>query len=401
MADIKYYLKEKEKRERMQAEYEEKIARHKLKTLYRILLVIAVLIALAVILAVRHQQHVYTGYDIVASVERESVYGAIDARLGNSVLSYSKDGAHCIDAMGNVKWNQTFEIQDIELAFSGNTVAIGDYNGRSIYVADSEKLLGQITTNMPIRSVAVSEAGYVAAVLADTDITWINTYNFAGEQLYEGKTHMDDAGYPVSVSLSPGGELFCVSYVYVDAGVLKSDVAFYNLGAVGDNKEDNIVSGWTFTDMLVPYVQFMNDHTAFAVGDGRLEIYSGAHIPTPQAGHLLNGEIQSVFYNDRYIGLVFFADNGEQQYRLDVYDTNDITAAEPKSFYFDLNYTDIFFGKDNFVVYNETECLIMTMSGIEKFNGSFSKGVRLMLSAGNGYKYLLVTDDSIDTIQLK
>ena len=53
------------------------------------------------------------------------------------------------------------------------------------------------------------------------------------------------------------------------------------------------------------------------------------------------------------------------------------------------------------VIYNETQCQIMTMDGIEKFNGSFSKPVRLMLPTGKAYRYLLVTDSSIDTIQLK
>ena len=53
------------------------------------------------------------------------------------------------------------------------------------------------------------------------------------------------------------------------------------------------------------------------------------------------------------------------------------------------------------MAYNETECMVMTMDNIEKFRGEFSKTVRLMLPAGGPYKYLLVTDSSIDTIQLK
>ena len=72
-----------------------------------------------------------------------------------------------------------------------------------------------------------------------------------------------------------------------------------------------------------------------------------------------------------------------------------------RSFYFDVDYTDIFFGKDNLVIYNETECQIFTMDGTEKYHGNFGKTVRLMLPVGNTYKYLLVTDDTIDTIQLK
>lgn len=43
----------------------------------------------------------------------------------------------------------------------------------------------------------------------------------------------------------------------------------------------------------------------------------------------------------------------------------------------------------------------MTLSGIEKFNGNFTKTVRLMVPVNNAYRYMIVTDSSVDTIQLK
>jgi len=398
MIDVKKYLKEKENRELAQADYEAKIARHRLAFLFRIVIAAVAVIAAAAALMIQYERHVYTDYDTISSVERESVRGAADVRLGNSVISYSKDGIHCTDALGNVKWNQTFEMQDARLSFSGNTVAIGDYNGRSIYLADSEQLLGKIDTTMPIRDLAVSNAGYVTAVLADTDITWLYTYDASGKELYSGQARISESGYPVSVSMSPGGELLCVAFLYVDAGVLKTNVGFYNFGEVGENYPDHFVGVWIYTDVLTPYVRFMNDETAFAVGDSRLMIYTGAHIPVVKEEYLFDREVQSVFYSDRYIGLVFPADNAENRYQMVVYDPVD---SGKKSFYFDIDYTDIFFGKDNFVVYNERECQIITLDGVEKFHGNFLKNVRLMLPAGNTYKYMLVTDDSIDTIQLK
>ena len=209
---------------------------------------------------------------------------------------------------------------------------------------------------------------------------------------------MDAAGYPGAIGLSPNGKLLCVAYVYVDAGVLKTNVAFYNFDNVGDNYNDHIVSSWSYTDLVVPIVRFMNSETAFAVGDGRLMIYTGSQKPAPILEKLFDEEVQSVFYNEDYVGLVFRSDNSDYLYRLDVYDTSGDRAG---SYYFSLEYTDLFFGQDNFVVYNETECLIMTLNEIEKFHGSFSKTVRLMIPAAGAYRYVLVTDNSIDTIQLR
>ena len=175
--------------------------------LYRVLLVVAALGAAHAIVVVQAKRHIYTGYDTVSSISREVSSDATDIRLKNSILTYSKDGAHCTDAKGNVKWNQTYVIQDVKIATCGDVAAIGSYNGREIYVQNTDKQLGTITTTMPIRNITVSETGRVTTVLADTDVAWIMTYEADGTNSYTGQAHMTDGGYPVSVSLSPDGEL--------------------------------------------------------------------------------------------------------------------------------------------------------------------------------------------------
>lgn len=398
MADIKNYLKEREKRVQNQNNYKEKIMKHKLTFLYRILLVVIVIAAIVAMVVVQYNRHIYTGYDIVDSIPRERASEATDIRLKNAVLTYSKDGAHCTDAKGNVTWNQTYEIQDTKIAVCQDVVAIGNYNGRSIYLGNTEKQLGEITTTMPVRDLAVSATGYVTAVLADTDVTWINTYNSEGENIYSGQAHMNNSGYPAAISLSPNGELLGVSYVYIDAGTVKTNIAFYNFGPVGANQNDYLVSVHSYPDLLALTLHFMDDETAFAVGDSRLMIYKGAQKPTSAAEYLFDQEIQAVFYSEKYVGIVFMSDEADSQYKMEVYNTG---AEKVGSYYFDIDYNEIFFGQDTFTAYNETDCLVMTLGGVEKYNGHFSKTVNLMIPTGSAYKYLLVTDTSIDTIQLK
>lgn len=398
MADIKNYLREKEKRQEEQGDYKEKIKKHKLAAVYRVLIVLAVFGIAGILVVVQYKKHIYTGYDVVTTVIRDTTTDAVDIRLGGNILTYSKDGAHCTDVDGKVNWNQTYEIQDPKIAISKDVVAIGNYNGRDIYVQSAGKQLGTITTTMPIRNLAVSASGYVTAVLADTEVTWINTYDLQGNLAYYAQTRMKNSGYPVALGLSPNGELLAISYVYVDAGKIKTDVAFYNFGAVGANHNDYLVSVFYYEDMLVPQVQFMNDTTAFAVGDNRLMIYTGDQKPVSTAEHLYNEEVQSVFYNESYIGLVFISENIDARYRLDVFNT---AGEKVGSYYFDIDYTDLFFEEEQFVVYNETECLIMTLQNVEKYRGYFSNTVSLMIPTGKAYKYVLVTSGSIDTIQLK
>lgn len=398
MADIRSYMKEKEKREKMQASYKEKLRKHKLTSVYRILLTVLGAAALIALIVAQYNRHIFTGYDIISSVPRQNILGTTDARLGNSILTYSKDGVHCTNVKGEAVWNQTYQMQEPRVSICGDTVAIGDYNGRSIYVQNAAQQLGTITTTMPIRDVTVSAGGMVTAVLADTDKAWVNTYNAEGEMLYYGEAHMDGAGYPGAISLSPSGELLGIAYLYVDAGVLKTNIAFYNFQDVGESQTDKIVSTWSYTDLLVPMLRFMNDSAAFAVGDNRLMIYSGNRKPVSALEHIYDEEVLSVFYNEEYVGLVFHSEQNDSLYRLDVYSA---AAKEVGSFYFDIEYTDLFFDQDKFVVYNDTECIVKTLDGVEKFNGTFSKPVRLMLQGSSAYRYVLVTDTSIDTIQMK
>lgn len=398
MADIRSYRREKEKREQNRSNYKEKIMRHKLQNIYRVLLVAVALVAVAVLVMIQYKRHIYSGYDIVSTALMEATSGAKDVRLQDCILTYSKDGAHCTNAKGEVKWNQTYEIQDIKMDICRDVAAIGSYNGREIYVQDTEKQLGTITTNMPIRDIAVSATGNVTAVLSDTDVIWINTYDASGKLQISGQARMQETGYPVAISLSPNGVLLGVSYVYLDAGVLKSNVVFYNFGPVGENVSDHMVSVFTYSDMLIPEIHFVDNETAFAVGDSRLTIFKGGQTPVEAAGHLYDKQIQSVFYSDKYIGLVLVSNDVEYTYMMDVYNTD---GKKVDTYYFNLEYNDIFFEEDAFVVYNETECLIMTYGGVEKFNGYFSKATKLLFPANGTYRYMMVTETSVDTIQLK
>lgn len=398
MADIRNYMKEKEKREQNQLHYKERIHKHRLTFFYRFLLVFIAIGALILLVFVQYNRHIYTAYETLSSIKRENIAGTTDVRLGNSILTYSKDGAHCADLKGNVVWNQTYEIQDILVRSSDNVAAIANCNGRNAYIVSNEKQLMEINTNLPIRDIAVSSAGTATVVMADADATWLYSYSKDGKESYKGEVSMKNSGYPTSISLSPSGDLMMISFAYFDAGVQQMNVAFYNLTDIGENYSDNIVGTYICSDVYIPYVQFINNNTAFAISDRNLMIYKGAQIPNLSDHYEFSSQIQSVYYSERYIGVVFDSDKAESSYKMEVYDLN---ADKVGTYYFDINYSDIFFTKDTFVVHNETECVVMKLDGIEKYKGSFDKTVRGMIPYGTGYKYAIVTNDSIDTIQLK
>lgn len=405
MAGKRSYLKAVKKveevREEERQDYRDKIRRHKLSSVYRFFLVIAIVLVLIVIVYVQYKNHIYTSYDVVSTNKFTGVADSQIMRLGENILTYSNDGAHCTSPKGEALWNQTFEMQNILTATCEDVIAFADFNGRQIYVLDSTQKICEITTTMPIRSLAVAGNGRVAVAVADTQITWIYIYNPDGTPAYEVKTTMGQSGYPIAFSLSPNGELLGLTCIYVDAGEVKSRLAFYNFGPVGANMTNYLVNTYNYPDCIIPYIRFVNEDTAIIVGEDRLMVYKGTQKPAEQAQSLISEEILGVYRNEQYVGLLLHSDRLDMQNKMDVYSCE--TGTRIGTYYFALDYDDIFFTEDYFVAYNSMECVIQTFDGTTKFEGEFLTSTDLMfpVGKGKGYKFVLVTQDAIHTIQLK
>lgn len=401
MVSVRDYFKRKEQRsgdKTPRISYREKIKSHKFTVFYRVFLMLVLMAAIAAALFLQWKNKVYTESVELSSVEIRVPSGASLMPFGSYLLTYSKDGASCMDTKGNAVWNQTYGMQNPMVDINQDVVAIGDYNGREIYVMDTGSLLGRITTNRPVRNFCVSASGVVAAVLDDTDVTWIYLYDAQGNELVYFRTTMKESGYPANISISPSGELLCVSYLYIDGGHMKTSVAFYNFGAVGQNSTDNYVSGYDYVDHVVPFARFMDNKSLFAVSDDRIMFFGGAQKPVTAAENLLNDEVRGVYYGSEYVGLVFNSKEGGGRYRLDVYHKS---GTFRQSIEFDIDCRDILFHEDQIIIYNEADCRIYNSSGMLKYTGTFNKTALMLIPQKAAYHYMIVTPDSIDTIELK
>lgn len=403
MSNVRDYLKEKEKRLGgiQGINYKDKIWSHRLAVFYRTALVLILIAAGVVFLVFQWKNKIFTDSVIVNSSPVTVVQGARVEKLGGNILLYSKDGMSCLDSKGGALWNQTFEMQNPMVSVCGHVAAVGDYNGRTIYVVNSGGQMGTVNTNLPIRKICVSESGVVAAVLDDADVTRILLYDGNEDtetSIVDIKATMNKSGYPVSICLSPNGKLMAISYLYVDSGDMKTTVAFFNFGEVGRNQSDNYVSGYDYLDTIVPFVQFMNNNTAFGISDDRIVFFEGSEKPANIATAFLEEEVQGVYYNESYVGVVFVNQTGESAYRMDVYGAS---GNKVHSLFFDIEYSDIILNRDQIILYNDLECQICNIGGVDKFIGEFEKPVTLLVPTSSVYRYVAVTGSSIDTIELK
>ena len=399
MAKINDYFKRKYEKEKAETDdYKKKLRRHRLVVFYKVLIAVAVLVGIILLIYFKKKNAVFTDYETINKITYDESLAADYYNLNGNVLRFSKDGASAFNLQDSMLWNQTYEMQNPMIDVCGDYAAIGDYKGTRIFVFNSSGMQGEIDTTLPVQNFCVSNTGNVATVLEENEITWVKLFNKKGELIANDRTTMAKSGYPVRVAISDDGILLGVSYIRIDTGTLSSSVAFYNFGAVGQNEIDNLVSGYDYPESIISEVAFMNENTSFAVGDDRLVIFSGSQKPELVAEVPLEEEINSVFYGEDYIGLVYMDATGEATYRMDVYDK---TGALDQTYRFNLDYTDVIFNKDQVVVYNSDECIIFNRKGSERFHSSFHHSIITMIPTATPTKYMLVSGTTMEEIQLQ
>ena len=93
---------------------------------------------------------------------------------------------------------------------------------------------------------------------------------------------------------------------------------------------------------------------------------SGEHQAQPGYGAF--DVFQAVYTGGEYVGLVYIDTTGAALYRIDVYDKKgNITLSQN----IDIDYQNILIQKNSIVIYNNTECVMYSMKGKEKYRGTY------------------------------
>ena len=399
---MKVYMKRstKEKTTENKRDYKRKLLQHRRAAFLRFMFVFAVLGVLAVVVYMQYKSHIYSDYEYISVKTVNRVVNSKSVQLGEYILTYSNDGAHCTDTNGVELWNQTYQMQNPIVKISGDVVAIADYNGREVYIYNTREKICQLNMTMAIKNIAVASNGRTAVEVINGRETWIYVYDPDGKAYFEKRTTMGQSGYPAAFSFSPNGELLAMSCIFVDAGTVKSQIAFYNMGPVGENKANSEVNAYTYQDVIIPYIEFMNNGMAVAVGDDRMLFYEGDQIPTFSTMHMFDDEVQSVYQKDDHLGVLFRSDVLEMRNKMVVYDAS---SKKVGTYYFNTAFHDIVFTSSYFVAYGDSECTIITYDDVEKFEGRFDRTVDLMLPVGKGYgyKFVLVSGNTFNVIQMQ
>ena len=210
------------------------------------------------------------------------------------------------------------------------------------------------------------------------------------------KTRIKEDGYPIDMAYSPDSQKLVTSYMKVEDGVVNTYVTFYNFSEVGKNYESRIAKAESYGSVMVPKVEFIDKNTVVVFSGERFIVYDMKETPEERFKcEKCTNTIKSVMCSDKYIGLITQDSTGDKNI-LTLY-TKDGRKKLSKTFKF--NYDNVELLKDDIILRNSTEAMVIRTSGKVKFQGELKEEVEFVLPYNNRDKFIFVTPQSIDRIK--
>ncbi|MDE7367836.1 MAG: hypothetical protein K2N24_10820 [Lachnospiraceae bacterium] len=342
----------------------------------------------------------YNDFELLSVVENSDATQMSYLAYNGSLVKYSKDGITYLDKAGNAVWMESYKMKQPMVVVSDEYVAVADLNGNSVYIFNAGGKVSAIETPYTICNLDVADQGVFAVVLENESENFIELYDKNGKNLVNIRTTIADSGYPLDIALSDDGSKMVSSYVTVEGLTLKNSIAAYNFGEVGQNETDRLVGGFQLEGTIVPKVEFLNNDTICAFGDNQFRFYSMREKPS-EKGIIddFSKEIQSIFYNSRYVGIVEKGTGEENAlYYLRVFDTN---GNERFSKALNFTYNNIYATEEEIIIVGNAESRIYSFQGNLKFSYSFPREVNNIVPTGSPQRYIVVYDDTTEIIKLR
>lgn len=363
----------------------------------KIIICVAAALAAGVVIIIIHKLYdrnrVYDSYKVEYNIDVEDNADNKYYAFGTGVLKFSSDGISYISE-GKEVWNHGFEIKNPVMDICGNYIAISEEgtNDISIYGINGEQL--QVSASYPVKSLEVSRQGVVAAVMSDDSAQYIELIAKDGTQIAIGRTVLQGDGYPIAISLSGDATKVAASYLAVTSGEAQTRIVFYNYSEVGQNETDRIVGGFNdFNNSIVPDIEFVNDNTVAAIGDNVFAVYNIKETPSEVTKVKVKDEIKSVVYNENYIAMIIKEDDK------DILNVYNMKGKKVLSKSIDFHYTGIKLAKENIILYNDTQCKVISAKGVVKFDYNFGMGITSLVPLDD-ITYIIVSGGNIQKITL-
>lgn len=373
---------------------EDKSRNLKIKVITIIGIVCALLLAIYLFCVYR----TYNNYKVRKTIKIETGTNSQYQAFGEFVVKYSNDGISYINGTETI-WNEAYEMKSPIVDVCGDYLAIADKNSNTIYIFNKKGKVGEVNTSYPIIKIEVAQQGVVAALLEEASANYIELYDKEGNLIVSHKSLLSENGFPLSFSISNDGEKMMTSYLSIKEGSTENQVIFYNFSNVGKDEVDRVVGTFNqYGETIVPAVYFVSNEDTIAIGDNVLTIYKMKEKPTIRKEIKFDKEIQKVFYNEKYVGLIFENSKGDTPYKMEVYS---LSGEKIMSKEIEMNLDHVKFAGKNVLMYDDVTCELISLKGVVKFKHVFTKQLDAIVPMESTNTFLLMTKNKIEEISLR
>lgn len=376
----------------------DKMKRHKQRRAIIITLASIALLAVGFYFINRIVTKSYNGIEVLNTKAREDNNTVQYISYDHKLIKYSRDGTSAISADGKVLWNASYDVKNPKAVVCEGYVAVADIGGKQAYTFNSKGTTYELTTTLPIIDVGISRQGVLCVTVEGEDYNQILLYDSAtGSELVAKQTSIQDNGYPVDSAISNDAKKLVCSYVRIKNGVLESDVGFYNFNEVGDNYEDKLVGIIPDQQTVVHDVVFLDTNTILLCSDKGFSLYEMLEKPSEIITKTFDGEIDSLFYTDKYFGFISKDSANEGSKKLLLYNlkgkkilTKDIT----------FDYESVQMSGEDIIFNTEAEIQIIDTNGNLKFKYTLETPIISIMPSNDKDEYILIDDQNIVHIKL-
>lgn len=336
----------------------------------------------------------YDHIEIIRTYEDTGTENASYRACLGGVLRYSRDGISLLTRKGAESWNQPCQMANPTLETCGESAAVGDRGGTSIYVLKKSGLKGEIRTIRPIEKFTVSSQGIVGAILKDEDTPHVMVYDAKGNVLVEHNVSFRQMGYPLDVSLSPDGNTLLVTYLRLKGEKQVSRIAYYYFGDEDAQDSNHLVYETELEDMVAPASAFLKDDISMIATDRALVFCKGLKKPKEYARVDIKGEIQSIGYGSDLVAVLV---RKEDAYNLEIYNGKGKLVSRTdvrKSF------PEIRVSGNKVILFDGQFCRIVLKEGICKYEGNMDENIIEIFPVFGFNKYMMVSTDGFGEIRL-
>lgn len=339
----------------------------------------------------------YSSYRIVKSeqtADSVSSYMNVDGY----VLRYSTDGAALIKSDLSTVWDESYTMSSAAADSCNGEILVYDRNGTSVKIFNEKKKVSSFSADLPIIAARISEKGTVAALLDDGDSTEFCYYDSDGTVIASGLSSISDTGSPVALDVSADGMEACVSYVTAASGTVGTTLNFYDFSSSKKKADKCLALSKTYDGVLIPTVNYMEGSELIAVRDDGFLVFHGAAKPSLIKSVSFDSDIASFFCSEKYVGFTFAGSEAGHAYDMRIYMAS---GRLKSSSYVDQSYTGVHMSGNRVVFSSASGFSVYTVRGHLKYTGNVEDGnVSDALKIGSN-RYLLVTDQAVETVRLK